>query len=358
MKNIRTFVISLKETPARTEYILEQCKLQNINAELFTAINGERLGLTTVLPNKLEHVDREVKLTNGNIGCLLSHLMLWKLLLYLPQNEFLILENDCIFCNGFEGLFDKLYDKLPLDWEMVYVGWIRYGHDVVKSVIAEGISVRIPSATHAYMVKKIALPKLIDSIYPITSPLDLQLIDRILPQLKYYVFDPSLVNQKTYLNFSDAQWLSTNYDWDMDIYKVKRNLIRKFKFLDGWHQEERNQNDIWRWSEDTFTLSIPPQYKTKMKFSSAIENSLTLESDAGHSQTCKIISGNNEIEFMNDVGISSFRGKVKIPFIPSQNDPNSKDKRVLGICLKGLEIKVTDNQWIPVKISSISKVSS
>lgn len=354
----RTFCISLKETSKRTNFILQQCKLHNLEVEIFDAINGNKLGLLPENFNKLEFPNDEVKINYGGVGCALSHYLLWNLIKYLPENEFFILEDDCIFCENFKPTFLDLYSRLPSDWEMAYVGWITYGKDITPTSIAPGISKRIPSATHAYLIKKSASEKLIDALHPISSPIDLHLIDKALPRLNYYVLDPSLVSQRSYMNFREMDWLSSGYNWDMDLYGVKRKLLREFKLLAGWYGLERSGEDCWKWTSKDFKISIPDMKTISFYFSSAIDNNIIFYINNEKVFSSEITEGNNHISFkignnINDIII--IRGELEKEFIPSKTDANSKDERSLGVCMKKLEIEIGDMMNISIKMSELSR---
>lgn len=360
MKNVKSFVISIKESPLRTKYIMDHCKSNGLQPKLFDAINGQKLGLLPEFNNKLEFPDHNVKISYGGVGCALSHYTLWNLLKYLPDEEFFIMEDDCIFCPDFAKKFEEFYTKLPANWEMAYVGWIKYGKDIEPIHITEGVSVRIPSATHAYLVKKSALSKLIEALHPISSPIDLHIIEKALPELTYYVSEPSLIEQKSYMNFKDFDWLSSGYNWELDLYGVKRKLSREYGFSEGWYDLEREDRIWWRWSKPIFQLTVPANKKFVLKCNSGIENKLTLRSDGKIIDEYIIIPGENDIEVdTNGIDVVSstngllLEGKLDFPFIPSKKDSKSNDTRELGIALTNIIISVNTMTKISLDISKI-----
>jgi GR25 family glycosyltransferase involved in LPS biosynthesis len=347
----RTFYITLKETPLRYRSFIESANLAGISAEPFFGIFGKKYGLSAKYPNILESSNDKMFLTDGAIGCTLSHLTLWKTLSILPENEFFILEDDALFVDRFKEKFQSIYEKLPPNWEFVYVGWIPFGHDVSPIIVDEGISIRLPSATHAYMVKKSALEKLIDAVVPIQSPLDLTLIHKLLPSINYFVCDPSLVSQKSYLNTNDAIWTSLVYDWKNDMYGCKKKLLKEISLTDGWHNAERNDTEIWRWSKDMFLINIPKNIDSiTLSFSTPINNNLNLS--IGDNQTeIPLVIGHNELEILTNGG-TQIIGRVEIPFIPSQKSEKNTDTRTLGICLKQIIIKMGAT-IIPIELSEL-----
>ena len=70
----RTFCVTLKETPIRTRMFMEMADQIGLKVEPFYGILGNRLGLVSKLSNKLETENDTVKITEGGIGCNLSHM--------------------------------------------------------------------------------------------------------------------------------------------------------------------------------------------------------------------------------------------------------------------------------------------
>src|ERR1035437_6851535 len=93
----RTFCITLRETPVRTRSFSESAAKADVKAELFYGVFGKKLGMAPKYPNVLETPNSEIFMTEGAVGCTLSHLILWKALAILPENEFLVLEDDAFF---------------------------------------------------------------------------------------------------------------------------------------------------------------------------------------------------------------------------------------------------------------------
>lgn len=329
----RTFCVTLKETPLRTKGFKETAEKAGIEFEFVYGMFGHKLGLVTKSPNSLETSNENIFMTNGQIGCALSHLMLWKMLLILPEDEFFIVEDDAEFVDGFKEKFQAIYAKLPLNWELAYVGWIPYGKDIPPIMIDEGISIRKPSATHAYLVKKSTLEKLISSVCPIYSPIDLTILHKLLPTINYYVFDPTLIHQKSYLSSDNPVWTSMVYDWDNDLYGVKHSIIKEMVLTSGWYGPERNGNECWRWSKEMFSLKLPTNITAiTLVCTTPIDNQIILSSGDVVSKIPLRLGSN--VVVIPTHNSPTLDGKMSSSFVPSQYDPNSQDARLLGICLK------------------------
>lgn len=352
----RTFCITLKETPLRTKYFLESAKKAGIDVEFFHGVFGSRLKLTPRQPNELECPGQNIFMTDGAVGCYLSHFILWNILLYLPDEEFLILEDDAVFIDGFKDKFQLLYSRLPTNWGMVYVGWLPYGDNVKQLVVDEGISIRQPSATHGYLIKKSILKMACDAIQPCSSPIDLTILSKLLPCIEYYLFDPPLITQRSFENRTDPIWNSLVYDWKTDVYGNKKTMLKSFSLSSGWHDVEHSDTEQWRWSKDAFNITIPLNIVSiTLICSTPIKNVLNVfQGETPLSFELNI--GDNTINIPSN-GYTKLDCQVQIPFIPVSCDENSKDERQLGICLKktilhtgtfDLEINLTDLSPAPM----------
>ncbi len=352
MKKIpRIFCVTLKETPLRTKGFLEVAAAAKLEVTMFPGVLGSRLGLIPKFPNEIEAPGQDIVMNERAVGCNLSHLMLWKHLSMLPDEEFIIFEDDAVIPPDFIDKFSALYAKLPDDWQMAYIGWIKYGKDVPPVLIDEGISIRIPTATHAYLVKKSILDELCSTLAPIQSNIDLTIINRLLPKIRYYVFDPSLVSQRSYLNTTDPVWTSLVYDWQNDLYGCKKELLAQLELKDGWHPAENDGAKSWKWSKDAFSMRVPPNLDSiTLVCSTPIENVLQMHRDDTPLQI-PLKVGDNALTIISK-GSDLLQFTMKETFIPSENNPMSKDKRVLGICLKRVLLTLGTTS-IPIEVSKL-----
>lgn len=198
----KTFCITLKGNPDRTNYAVQHFKQHNLDVEMFEGINGRQFGLDTKIPylydtpNWCADNGTPWYLSQGAIGCLLSHYILWKIMLYLPYDEFLVFEDDVFLCDDFEVKLLEYKTQLPDDWQYCFVGFCCLNNDkkidISKNIIKPN---NPPMCTHAYMVKKSALQTLIDTNSVACGPVDIQIATRSLPKLQYYVMVPPLADQ-------------------------------------------------------------------------------------------------------------------------------------------------------------------
>lgn len=194
----RIFCVTLKDSIIRKNYIKEHFEKNNIKFDFFEGIDGKKFGLATNImfsendpsvPNKY--------IQSGRIGCLLSHYMLWKTLSYLPDEEFLIIEDDIILQNDFINKFSLYKSQLPTDWQYVFVGYcclpnIKNITKINNNIIKSNPS---PLCTHAYMIKKSAIEILLETNHQAWAAIDIQIQQKSLPLLNNYIFFPPLIDQ-------------------------------------------------------------------------------------------------------------------------------------------------------------------
>jgi GR25 family glycosyltransferase involved in LPS biosynthesis/predicted O-methyltransferase YrrM len=203
----KTFCITLKDHPKRTEYVENHFKQHDLDVELFEGINAKKFGLSTKIPYTDDHLNWDKDcgtphfISQGHVGCILSHYMLWTIMEYLPYGEYLILEDDVELCEDFKEKLLDVKSRLPEDWQYCFVGNCCLNKEDSLQ-IDDGIiqTVTPPLCTHAYMIKKSALKTLIETNSIAWSHIDIQIQKRSLSNLNYYVLDPPLADQLSITN--------------------------------------------------------------------------------------------------------------------------------------------------------------
>ena len=202
---IKTFCLTLKDTVERKKYAQEHFLENGLDVQFFEGINGKKFGLETKIPymddrpNWIPDDGPMYFISSGNIGCILSHLMLWKTLSYLPYEEILIFEDDVVLCDNFKQKFLDYKNQLPEDWQYVFVGHCCLPSEEYQIKISENIitTTHPPMCTHAYMIKKSAIPILIETNSLAWSNIDIQIQKRTLKHLSFYIFNSPLAEQKS-----------------------------------------------------------------------------------------------------------------------------------------------------------------
>jgi len=143
-----------------------------------------------------------VKLDNPIAGCKASHLLA---LTKTDADVVFVFEDDASFVKGFYSQLQIAMENLPDDWDMVYLGANLVDTQKVNDYWHKS---KRCCSTHAYAVKKEAIPKLIESANNYDGHIDMA-YSLVHPQLNVYLARPTLVYQAA--GHSDIQGESVDY---------------------------------------------------------------------------------------------------------------------------------------------------
>lgn len=196
-----TFCVSLRTAEQRRKNVSKHLNDNGIEFHLFDAIHAAKMGLDTryaYLDDKLNWQPEDgypYKISQAVLGCSMSHYTLWRIMEYLPDDYFLIVEDDVQVCANFKDKLTDVIRRLPSDWQFVFVGHccLHDGNiEVMKGIWHTPIP---PMCTHAYLVRKSALRHLIQTNEMMYAPIDIQMKKRSMPGLVNYSLVPPLATQ-------------------------------------------------------------------------------------------------------------------------------------------------------------------
>jgi GR25 family glycosyltransferase involved in LPS biosynthesis len=197
---MRTFCITLPEKPERKNQAQQHFTERGVNAEFFTGINGQKMGITNT-PDHPYMRDRKpgdppFYVGTHCVGIFLSHYMLWNALTLLPDQHFFILEDDAKFEDGWKAKMEKAMMDVPQDFDWLFIGSCCAKNQRHKRHVSGNIwDVRYPQCFHAYVVAKKALPHLIATNRDCYAPIDISVTLHSFSQLKVYTLLPRIVEQ-------------------------------------------------------------------------------------------------------------------------------------------------------------------
>lgn len=117
-------------------------------------------------------------LSLGEIACGLNHIYIWE---KIAENEdSLILEDDVIFCNNFEQMFNLVISNKPNDLDVLFIGGGFYHEHVAKTISIHKMNYYKKSSPStntvcAYMLTKNAAQKLCNEVKDHTLPIDFEM---------------------------------------------------------------------------------------------------------------------------------------------------------------------------------------
>ncbi len=189
----RAFVLTLRGATERFAKCQEHFKESGVTAEPFYGLDYRITGLRT--DHKYEIDNPGYQLGPKQVSLHLSHYMLWMVLSYQPEDEFIILEDDCRFDKDWLPRFQSAYSVLPKDWDFCWLGHCCAYDKPQWKVDKNLYVVNYPLCTHFYMLRKKVIPVLLEKCMKVWSPVDISLVLDAMPGLKHFTVLPRLGDQ-------------------------------------------------------------------------------------------------------------------------------------------------------------------
>jgi glycosyl transferase family 25 len=179
---MKIFVISMKSAVKRRAQIAAQLGKLQLEFEWIDAVEGKSLSEAELrrLTN-YEQVQKHRRwLSNGAIGCALSHLEAYERIADSNEDYALVLEDDALLQNGFKSFLDAYEEQVPpLDVTLLFfMSWKTCVLQAAGKIEAgpAGIyrpkDVGQPAATTGYIVKATACRQLLDKLRPVSLASD------------------------------------------------------------------------------------------------------------------------------------------------------------------------------------------
>ena len=181
----KCYVINLTETNEgrRRWKLLNRHPIISPYINHFKGIYGKKYDYSQEVSNKIVSLDWDIgkwqgksskiiQMDSGEIGCILSHRLLWEKIYNEGLESTLILEDDAIEMPiNFIKLVNRLNIYLPQDWDIFLLGfWLHRGNDSIK-VNKYIYKVKNFCLLHSYIVSKQGVKKLLN-LGIIDKPLD------------------------------------------------------------------------------------------------------------------------------------------------------------------------------------------
>lgn len=206
--------VHLPRLPFRKESAQREFDRERLQVRWWEGIDAKQFGLHTLLPymddqpNWKPEDGPPYRISQGQVGCLLSHWSLWNCLLWSDRDWHLICEDDIQLMPDFAQRAVDAIAAAPSDWQYLFFGHscLSVGHRINSHWVAPS---RPPFCTHCYCVRASALPTLIATNRICYSHIDIQIAKRSLPHLRYYAADPPLATQLSTEPEHRVRWSTT-----------------------------------------------------------------------------------------------------------------------------------------------------
>ena len=250
-QNIPILVVNLTRSKERRVYMQEQLDAFGVRYEFYSAVDGNALTPQQRACYSEEESVRQFgyPLTNGEIGCALSHLQIYEKMVAEDIAELLILEDDAAIKKDFFSIIFQRAQWAPADWKMLHFATKKddttnntlpyYFIDTQKRYRLYRYT-EYYNRTHCYIVKQESAKWLIKAGYPIHFPADI-LKGKTYSLLRCYTVVPEIcsvndnIDSIIELNPIIQERYASIIKKNMAYQKVNTNLIKKIGFLFSAH---------------------------------------------------------------------------------------------------------------------------
>ena len=166
------------------------------NYRFFYGIDGPKSGLVASVSYEVDKPESKLVMHPKQLGCFLSHWMLWKSLDFDPNtpDAVQIFEDDVLLRPHWKETVERALTKLPEDWDILFPGSCCAG-DKRKKEYDSNLFEGFPLCNHHYIVRKKALKTLIESNEEVCQPIDIQAYFRSGPLLQSFIIFPRVSDQ-------------------------------------------------------------------------------------------------------------------------------------------------------------------
>ena len=192
----RTFLLTIKRNQTKADTTLGLLRSQGMQAEVFYGVDSQITGLWTDHLYEIDAPGSGYRQGPRTVNLHLSHFLMWKVFSYLAEDAFLVLEDDVRLIPTWNDELETALTHLPADWDLFYLGSCcckgNAGNELIWGRLCR---VRRALCTHAYAVRKKALPLLIEKGEKVWAPCDILLALDCMPHLNCYAMLPRIAEQ-------------------------------------------------------------------------------------------------------------------------------------------------------------------
>jgi GR25 family glycosyltransferase involved in LPS biosynthesis len=233
--NIKSYIINLEKYKNKYNLCLNKLNKINIYPERFNAIYIDDENSDYIKSITYPSVQYTIKNgryahnnigSKGAIGCYLSHITLWKMLLESNEDIFLIFEDDIDINKNIINFNNNLNKDLnninKEDWDIIFLGYYDFNNIFNSSYDKNNkcykkINYNI-YGTHSYIINKNGAQKLLKNAFPIIDQIDSYIsymsITRNVNAYKLnnkYFFQNSIINSTIQTDYSIKPFI-TQYE--------------------------------------------------------------------------------------------------------------------------------------------------
>lgn len=201
----KTFVINLDHSTNRLAFMDEQLTQLGIDFERVPAVNGRKIDKdtkTSVYNSAVAKKKYYRALSDGEIGCYLSHIRCWEKIIADKLDFALILEDDVKLDESLVTYIQCLSSSVA-DWDYIN---LSSGHNSKKFIdnmkLTDKLSLqrglKMPSTAAGQLISFSGAQKLLSHTYPLARPVDVDLQHWFERTLRWFSVNPLPVVQNDF----------------------------------------------------------------------------------------------------------------------------------------------------------------
>lgn len=218
---MKGYYINLDKDTEKRKKMESSLKSLNLQIERFPAVYGKEIDKDKI--RDIFSDDYLKSISDGAIGCALSHISLWTKIINENLQNTIILEDDIVFTDDSARKLEILYNDLPLEYDIIYLGCTgicgqsckNITGDLICSVYNDLLHIpTFPVSTHGYIISITGAKKILGNVFPTAIDFDIKLSHLISnKKINAYSMITPIVNQ-----VKDSS----------DIIVIRKKLLGKF----------------------------------------------------------------------------------------------------------------------------------
>lgn len=196
---MKKYVITLRETPQREAACRKHLDDVGFHGvEFWYGVNALKWGLITRNTYDKDHPGTGYLMPMKHVGLHLSHWILWQKGLDSGEDVISVMEDDVAMAGDWKPRLDHILETVSAadpEWDILFLGSCHALNKEKRHVFGCLWEVKYPLCTHWYLVRRKALPTLLESQEKSWAPIDLALVYDSLPKLRVYTAIPRLASQ-------------------------------------------------------------------------------------------------------------------------------------------------------------------
>lgn len=191
----RHWILTIERNAKKFGETMAHLRERGIDAEKFDGFDADVTGLETRWKYEVDNPRTGYKMGPRTSNLYLSHYAMWKCATYATGDSFLILEDDVRFDEDWRDHMASALHNLPQDWDMLYIGSCCCEDRPKEQIRNRLYRVEMALCTHAYAVRRKALPVLLDKCKKFWSGIDIEIAVYATPHLNTYAILPRIASQ-------------------------------------------------------------------------------------------------------------------------------------------------------------------